>query len=89
MPGDEVGRGELLGHGRAERKERLLESDQEQRQAEDHVNESDYNPTEVGRALAQHEHLEADDHADDRQHIDDGPEPGRVDMVKEFHAAAQ
>ena len=74
--GDERRVGELRGHQLAQGEQCQLESLEEERQANQHIDESRQNTTEPGDRLAQYQQLKAEDRQCDRQDIGDRVQQG-------------
>ncbi len=78
----------MLCHGFTDREERLLQTDQKQRQSQQDVDKTHRNTLEVGHSAAQHRKLEKDQNDDDGRHIEGGAERRPNKLRQDFHQIA-
>ena len=76
------GDGELARHGLADGEERLLQSDQKERQSQQDARQPDGHPPQIGQAATQHDDLEQDQNDDDGRHVEYGGPNGCAQRVQ-------
>ena len=72
-------------HQVTQREQRLFQADQEQCQSDQYVPETDEYPFQVGDILSQHEQLETDDDAGNRQHVGQRRTADLQQVQQDFH----